>query len=103
MASVTLPLIAVDGIGVPEVTLGTGWGAFLLLGFLVVRAVMKGQLVPRSTYDDMEHDRSEWRGESRIKDAQIAEKDRQLSHMKEIGELVAQAVAVRRRDAGGTQ
>lgn len=61
---------------------GAGWSLFALAGL----AVIKGQLVPRKTHQDVLHDRDEWRAESRIKDAQIAEKDRQLGHLAEVGE-----------------
>lgn len=38
--------------------------------------------------DLLAHDRDEWRTESRIKDQQIAERDTQLAHTREIGELI---------------
>lgn len=37
------------------------WGLFLLLVFLIVRAVVKGDLVPRQTYQDILTDRDQWR------------------------------------------
>lgn len=58
----------------------TGLGAFIIL------SVVRGWLVPRRTHEDALHDRDEWRAESRLKDAQIAEKDKQLGHMAEVGE-----------------
>lgn len=73
----------IDGIGIPQVGLGTGWA---LLAVVVI-FIMRGSLVPRRALDDVIHDRDEWRAESRIKDAQIAEKDGQLRHMGEVGEL----------------
>lgn len=75
-----------------------GW--FLTAAF--VYAVLSGKLVPRSSLDDARHDGQEWRAESRIKDAQIAEKDTQLSHMKELGHLmrsVMNALQNKREDA----
>lgn len=53
----------------------SGWGAFVTLAFLVLRAVVKGDLVPRSTHERetgrADHDASEWRTEGRIKDQAI--------------------------------
>lgn len=63
---------------------GGGW---VLLGFAVL-AIITGRLVPRSTLEDVTHDRNEWRAESRIKDQQLAEKDAQLRHMGEVGQTV---------------
>lgn len=59
-----------------------GW----LLVALFVTAMWKGKIVPRTSLDDALHDRNEWRAESRIKDAQLAEKDVQLRHLGEVGE-----------------
>lgn len=56
------------------------------LAGLAVLMVLIGQLIPRKTYKEVVHDRNEWRAESRIKDAQIAEKDVQLQHLSEVGE-----------------
>lgn len=63
-----------------------GWLLFAMLAVGVVRAMIKGKLVPRSSLDDALHDRDEWRAESRIKDSQIAMKDTQLNHLAEVGE-----------------
>ena len=72
---------------------GGGWLMFALVSVLVIRAMVRGSLVPRSTLDDAIHDRNEWQAESRIKDTQIAlkdeqlaTKDRQLNHLAEVGE-----------------
>ena len=62
-----------NGLGVVGVVLLVGW------------FVWTGRLVPRREVERVEHDRDEWRTESRIKDAQIAEKDAQLLHMGEVG------------------
>ena len=56
----------------------------VLVGWLVVT----GKLVPRRTYEDVLHDRDEWRAEGRIKDAELAEKDKQLAHLAEVGHTV---------------
>jgi hypothetical protein len=74
----------IDGIGLPQVGLGSGWA----LAAVFVALVYWGKLIPRSTHDDVVHDRDEWRTESRIKDAQIHEKDEQLRHMGEVGRTV---------------
>lgn len=74
----------VEGIGLQAVGLGSGWALVAVFVILIYR----GDLVPRRTYDDKCHDSSEWRAESRIKDAQLAEKDRQLQHMAEVGRTV---------------
>jgi len=84
----------------PQIGIGSGW---LFVG-LFVWLVYNGRLVPRSTHDDALHDRDEWRTESRLKDAQIHEKDDQLRHLAEVGELVkAVLLAVRnaQRTGGG--
>lgn len=68
----------------PEVGVGSGW-AVVAVGVVYI---LRGKLVPRATLDDAIHDRDEWRTESRLKDAQIAEKDEQLRHMGEVGRNV---------------
>ena len=68
-----IPPGLLDGLGVVGVVLLTGW------------LVWSGRLVPRREVERVEHDRDEWRAESRIKDSQIAEKDAQLKHMGEVG------------------
>lgn len=78
-----------DGPGFPWQSFSVATAGWLLFAFLavgVVTAFMKGRIVPRSSLDDAIHDRNEWRAESRIKDAQISTKDRQLDHLAEIGE-----------------
>ena len=69
-----VPVTLLDGIGVVGVVLllGLGFGT--------------GRLFTKRQYDDVIHDRDEWRAESRIKDAQIAKKDEQLGYMREVGE-----------------
>lgn len=74
----------IDGVGLPAVGLGSGWALVAIFVILIYR----GGLVPRRTYDDVVHDRDEWRAESRIKDTQIDEKDTQLSHMAEVGKTI---------------
>ena len=72
----------------------TEWSARALVALFVI-LIATGWLVPRKTLKDVEHDRDEWRAESRIrdqqiavKDEQIAEKDKQLGHMAEVGRMV---------------
>lgn len=61
-----------------------------------------GRLYTRRQYDEATHDRDEWRAESRLKDAQIAEKDEQLRHMVEVGRNVLAIMrAVRATQAQG--
>lgn len=51
---------SMDGIPLPVVELGP-WALFLLLVFLIVRAVVKGELVPRKTHEDALHNAEMWR------------------------------------------
>lgn len=74
----------IDGIGLPQVGLGSGWAAFLLVCLMFPL----GRAYSRKQVDDIIHDRDEWRAESRIKDAQIHEKDEQLRHLGEVGRTV---------------
>ena len=71
-----LPIALLDGVGVIAVVLLVFW------------MIATGRLITRREVEDVKHDRDEWRAESRLKDAQIAEKDRQLEHMGEVGRLV---------------
>ena len=76
-----VPVGLLDGVGVVGlvVLVGIGFGT--------------GRLFTKRQYDDVIHDRNEWRAESRIKDSQITEKDRQLSHMAEVGKTVEALLA----------
>ena len=47
-----------------------------------------GRLATRRELDKAEHDRDEWRTESRIKDQQMQVKDEQLAHLAEVGKTV---------------
>lgn len=64
-----------DTIPWPLIGYGTGWAAFFTLVFLILRAVVKGDWIPRSTHerelDAAHHDANEWRTEGRIKDQAI--------------------------------
>lgn len=81
----------------PQVGVGSGW----LFAGVAVYLVYKGLLVPRSTLDDAIHDRNEWRTESRLKDAQIDEKDTQLRSLAEVGRL-QESILLAVRNAQGT-
>lgn len=75
-----IPLGLLDGIGV------VGAAVLIVIGFAT------GRIFTRRQYDEVIHDRDEWRTESRIKDQQIAEKDTQLRHLVEVGKTVEQLV-----------
>ena len=83
MAPLLLHLLAGDpelgGIGLPAVGVGSGW-ALVAVGFWMF---LSGRLYSRKQVEDTIHDRDEWRAESRIKDAQLAEKDRHIGEMEE--------------------
>ena len=67
----------------------------VLVGLFIV-AIMRGLLVPRPILEDTRADRDSWREESRVKDQMIAEKDKQLDALAEVGETqksVLQALA----------
>lgn len=84
-----------DGVGIPQVGLGSGWAVLLV----VVVFILRGSLVPRRSLDDVIHDRDEWRAESRVKDAQLAEKDEQLRHMSEVGRTVEAVLGALKENA----
>lgn len=82
----------------------TPLGALCLVLAVPYLLIARGKLVPRSTLDDMVHDRDEWRGESRLKDAQLAEKDKQLAHLEAVGHTVnaiMRSVQAKALDDGG--
>lgn len=71
------------------VGLGSGW-AIVAVG---VYAMMRGRIVPRSSLDDLIHDRDEWRAESRLRDQEVAEKNEQLRHLAEVGLTMKQVLS----------
>lgn len=118
----------IDGVSLPRVGWTTGWA--LLLFFLIQYS--RGKLMNESAHleqmealrlahaaalaakdseiDRIEHDRQEWRAESRIKDAQnvekdeqIREKDVQLRHMAELGRTLDSVLTAIRPLQGGPQ
>lgn len=84
-----------EGIPWPAVTAASGgW----LLAFAFLYMVFSGKVYAATQVDremaraalaleKAEHDRDEWRTESRIKDAQISEQAKQLGYMAEVGEM----------------
>lgn len=73
----------IEGLPIAQFSVATaGW----LLAALFFLSMQRGRIVPRQSLDDAHHDRDEWRAESRLKDAQIAEKDAQLRSLAEVGE-----------------
>ena len=89
-----VPIATLDGLGVVGVVLLFGIG------------MATGRLFTKRQYDEAIHDRDEWRAESRLKDAQIAEKDKQLGHMGEVGrnfEAVMGALQKRAREVDGEE
>lgn len=56
--------------------------------FLFCMGLATGRLFVKRQYDEVSHDRDEWRAESRIKDQQILERDEQLRHLSEVGTTV---------------
>lgn len=63
-------------------------GASVSLNILCVVLIFRGRMYPGRMYDDKVHEANEWRAESRLKDAQIAEKDEQLRHLAVVGSTV---------------
>jgi hypothetical protein len=101
-----IALEVIDGVGLPQVGLGSGWAAFLVvclmfpLGRAYSRKQVEDLLAEKDrAIEDTAHDRNEWRAESRIKDAQIAEKDGQLRHMGEVGRSVESILGALQRNA----
>lgn len=86
----------IDGIGFDTLAPSAIAGLCVLL-------ILTGRLVPRRTHDDALHDRDEWRAESRLKDAQIVEKDKQLTHMGEVGRNVLAIMQALRASAAVQQ
>ena len=56
-------------------------------------AIGRGWVVTAREHANVLHDRNEWRAESRIKDSQIAEKDKQIRMLNdEVGRTVIQVM-----------
>lgn len=69
------------GTGVPPELLGIGAG-WLIVGLFVI-GMMRGNLVPRRTYDDVIHDRDEWRAAHRISETARATAVHQVEELLE--------------------
>ena len=83
--------MSLDGLP-PGLFEGIGVVGIVLLVFWLL---WSGRLVTKRELDGVEHDRNEWRTESRIKDQQIQDqadqittKDAQLAHLAEVGRTV---------------
>lgn len=85
---VNLYEVAVDGLPVSIGQIGP-WGLFLLLAFLVVRSVVKGDLVPRQTYEDTIHDRDMWRAAHMTSEAARQEERDQKQELLEHARVTA--------------
>jgi len=58
-------MMELAGLPLDALGIGSGWA----LVALVVVLIYRGQLVPRRTYDDVVHDRNEWRTAHRISES----------------------------------
>lgn len=70
-----------EGAGVVTVVLLVGW------------MLATGRLVTRRELERAEHDRDEWRTESRIKDQELQAKNEQLAHLAEVGKSMHAVLA----------
>lgn len=71
-----IPPGLLEGIGITGLVVALFW------------MLSSGRLTTRNVADDIRHDRDEWRTESRIRDQELAEKNRQLDHLAEVGRTV---------------
>lgn len=79
---------------IPPELLDVGpWGLFLLLVFLVVRAVVKGDLVPRQTYQDILTDRDQWRSAHQTSEQARQEERQQKRELLEYAKLGTHVVS----------
>jgi hypothetical protein len=81
-----------DGVPLPIVQLGP-WGLFLLLVFLVVRAMVKGDLVPRKTHEDALHNADMWRAAHMISEQARQEERDQKRELLDYAKLGTRAIA----------
>ena len=102
-----VPVEALNGAGVVGVVLLVGIA--IARGWLVTaREVERIETAAREALEKAEHDRDEWRAESRIqatqlavKDEQINVKDQQISSLSEVGELLTDLLRTMKRLAAG--
>jgi hypothetical protein len=59
----------------------------VLLGLAII-LILRGRLVPRSTYDDLRADRDQWREAHRLSEEARLTQTRQLDAVLEVGETV---------------
>jgi len=76
--------MTIEGVGVVD---PSSIGVVGLCVIFVV-ALARGWIVTRREANDIRHDRDEWRAESRLKDAQIVEQNKQLDHLEAVGHAV---------------
>lgn len=88
---VTTAVANMDGIPVPIVQLGP-WALFLLLVFLVVRAVVKGDLVPRKTHEDTLNERDMWKAAYMLDEQALQEERDQKRELMAAARLGAQVM-----------
>lgn len=87
-------------LGDVPVTLLDNLGAVALVVLFGI-AIGRGWIVTAREHANVIHDRNEWRTESRLKDAQLAEKDRQLAALSEVGRTIEQVMgALQEKDRG---
>ena len=65
---------------------------------IAVLLVLTGRLVPRRTYDDMKHDRDEWRASHRLSEQARLEQAGQLDEMLELGRTTTAIVRASYRE-----
>ena len=102
-----VPVEALNGAGVVGIALLVAIA--IARGWLVTaREVERIETSAREALEKAEHDRDEWRAESRIKDAQIGvkdeqirERDRQISALSEVGDLLTDLFRTMKRLAAG--
>ena len=85
-------MISLDGVPVSIGTVGP-WALFLLLVVIIVRAYMRGDIVPRRIHDDVIHDRDEWRAAHRISEAARQEERDQKKELLEHSRISAAFMA----------
>jgi hypothetical protein len=71
---------------IPWDIIRTGSPWILVSAFVLL--VYRGNLVPRSTLEDANHEKNEWKTESRIKDQQITELHEHVRLLSEVGKTV---------------
>ena len=78
--------MTLDGVPLDQLGIGAGWAIVALF----VIAILRGNLIPRRTYDDIVHDRDEWRAAQRISESARVEGEIQRNHMAETANTMNQ-------------